>query len=1450
MKAKKKMAALLAGVMLANLIPINLYANQQSPVLDIRVQDPGVGHVQDASYPEKIKPKVDIWWEQPKTTIPGGNTGSSPSDANGTHPLEHYQIQLTNYGKPSGASGYWNALSRSIKPGTGNMTAPIGAGYKEGFGYDWAGNLQDEATHLENGSFYSAAVYPVHFHEREIQQGGKPVTIKDPIVPNKGLINSTYFITDFDTVVAPVDQGLSVSWEYIPGADYELVYVPGEKKTEGEIRGSSLAKTISVKDDEAKRHLVKGEDGRVRVAYTLTDVTPKQIYSIFVEVEGFSKNPAPITFNRKEMTNNRTDAAGPKVVQGVPAINIEIFDAGKNKIQIVWGEIEWATIGDKLEKVEVHAREDGTPAWDHVATMYAESDMKLESIVLDEPKTSTWYRVKFVFKGSETEYIWSNEALYVPTPMRIQPSSPKIPKPYGPNIPLTEANKKDYLVSGDLRKITPDFIESTFHGIISPSTQIQLVWDAPRQPQNYKEIDYSLFYDLWVTDDVSLISGEQTIEPLMKDQQITETMQTNLITSQANEADVIGFKMLLEEYVSGDGLVKKLKSNNTYYIKIIAKKQYGNEYVPSQPTVVSISIDKNGDIFQPPVIGKPPLRVKKGSITETEVTIEWLTAWHEILTKNMALYDQLPNEQILAEVGATRVYTSEVKTTTGPMIRFEYVDESYKQHLLYKETHVEQVEQQVDKVYGAGTFDKYYYDRLMKLDKNVEYEIEVMEYKSVEDKLVAGETIEEWVYKKAGDDKTLTWETFKPKQGTTDEMDLTWTEYTVDGLKPNTKYMMMIRAYRELDDGTILKQSFPSYVIATTDTDYVGPEPTPTVPDLFLKKGSETDTSFAVYWKYNKDFTYELRYSMGDDPEKAKVIDFKISDNPDDKNYVANGTDAVVPIYGLFPETTYNVWIRAKQKVGPGLSTWSTPATGTTKPVQAPEVPKGLGAASYQSILDLAQDFKPIGKDYITVEWNKNPNDVGIQTEGNITKRYEYDLEFANNVEFLDSTVVTVKDNLEDSTVADVLAKNIVKFNKLIANKPYYVKVKARIILEDTESKKVISKESDYSKWVRINTSKSDEEYDGGENDNVVTYPDVIEESYDKGIWEWEIVDAQTVISEIVTSNDYFYTIEVIEYKDRYDAVTRRLKIPVSVIQALIGQRMELRIITNQGIYEIPASTMGYMLEGTNARDLVQIDLETKLAYDLRGIAKPYPHIVEKGEELSVTVKSKQKGIREMKRFDGMIKVALKLDHDKAYKYSTYKTYTYDYSKGDWVLESHKVDSREDATYITYSTPRTGVYTLYRMDTYVQPSDTNASMQQILATYNIPKLGTTYRAKDKVEADVYINLLLGMANGYSVIDLDTRVSESSLRQARASQIYIGDRRGYVTQEQAIHGVVRLYEMNTGYRVKPSSKTFAGVSPEYRESVSKAYALGMIEDISPKSTVTYGQLSMLLTFVLP
>ena len=52
-------------------------------------------------------------------------------------------------------------------------------------------------------------------------------------------------------------------------------------------------------------------------------------------------------------------------------------------------------------------------------------------------------------------------------------------------------------------------------------------------------------------------------------------------------------------------------------------------------------------------------------------------------------------------------------------------------------------------------------------------------------------------------------------------------------------------------------------------------------------------------------------------------------------------------------------------------------------------------------------------------------------------------------------------------------------------------------------------------------------------------------------------------------------------------------------------------------------------------------------------------------------------------------------------------------------------------------------------------------------------------------------------------------------------------------------MVKLYEITHGYQIKPSNQVFNKVSANYKQAASKAYAVGLIEEMeNPQSTINY------------
>jgi hypothetical protein len=1282
---------------------------------------------------------------------------------------------------------------------------------------------------IENGKLYTAQIvarYRANFYEDDGAGGVRLAYFTTPMLSQTTEVIP--FVTDFNTQVIPSQERVHIEWEYIPEASYILYWTDaitpnaeGINVTREDIMGKVAPITIS---PEMARSLLDTETNKV--VYSVPN-TGGSIYAAFVEQTGGIQIGAQ-TFSNIERGSD------PKVAVTISQALLQIEDIDADRIRLKWQIPDWLNIiisgGDV--RIEVYARgSDGN------SRKVQDIPSLVNETVLARPKEETIYYIRIIDADNGIT-IQSNERTSGPYEIKEKPVRPRIPFASNRDVfdGLQTGEGSQYVVQAQGENVISNwqrFKERAFYADLANEEGIQLVWENLGQ-----DFDHSLRYDIWVTTDRSSLDIEGNL-PTYPDVQFEQGNTTNVISA---NGEPIGLRYRLHTYTNNQGQKVNIIPNRTYYIQLVAKKSYRDGYVASEPNIVSITIGPTGEISTPPILSKPPLKLD--AVTSTQAVIKWRESWYEILATldKQVEYEEGSDERLLAEMGSAKVYTG----STSPEIRF-VSEEGLSEHILLQQGNVNNVKNAVGSTYDLG-----YYDRRVDLGSDVSYELKVLPYNTVlqdiRNNYGSNLTIENWV-KEQGNGSSANeagWQSITPTTQI-DEGNLEWQFHSLTNLLPNTTYVVMIRAYRVVD-GERKVQTFPSYILATTLTDYEGPEPTPTVPILALE--GIQDTSISVSFKYNKNFDYQIVYSRLDNPNAAATWEFEVSDDPTNENYVADGGRALVTINGLFPETTYNIWIKAKQKVGTDESDWSNPVTAKTREVGIPTPPTGLGLAAYQSILEANQDFAPLGSDYITVEWVKNPNDLGDVTEGSMQKAYTYILEFADNVEFLDSITIETTDNGLKTAVngVEALSKTLVRVNNLIANRPYYVRVKTKITVSDTQGTRTISRESEYTSWVRIITSTSTEEYDGGENDNIVIYPEKTKETYQNGIWTIEVLDTQKVISELVNQNAYFYTLDMRLYNGKIDATTRRIRIPKPLLDALANRGMELRVITHMGSYQLPVRAIQYYLEGGSSSDRVQIDFATRLAYDLAGISKQYPYTIQKAEALSIQITGKQP----VAKLDGMIRVEQKLANELDYINHNVQGFTFDYSLGSWIKENQSIQFKEDGTYLSYATSRVGIYATYHLENYAQQPQNNSSMQYLLSQYAIVGLGEPYGSSNTVTSNQFIQLVLGIAQNQSQINLLSVPNNTQITRVNTAGLYMGGQKEQITREEAIVAAIRLYELKNGRAVKATTSAPASVGLAYRDGVAKALSLGLVsvQDLNPKNSITYGELCDLIVQVLP
>ncbi len=1314
------------------------------------------------------------------------------------------------------------------------------------------GTLQTEGT-LKPGQLYKYWVVPYHIDEHTEASGEKVYTrtyaSDSDCVPG-------YFVTEFDTKaqLKKDDNGqqqLQVVTQYIPDATYEIYYAKSKIEQE-DIDKATLLTTISSNTYH---------DGKGNVVYTLPNPEMGTEYSFYVKVTGIATGDIfKGTISQVENILDRKTTQ-PQLAYAKVGTSVEITSVGKDYIKFSSKFSE--TFKANLEYVEVirvdaynqqHVIGEINPAqfqFNNSEKVY------YMNFTYNRPEETTNYLVVFHFKDGTTvgDKVPDDILTYTPPDKVSEPMRPQVPSAANKEI-LDQINLngiadfKDYFLKEDAildnKKLNTISINDLFHGYIEDDkVGVQFIWSGQRK-QGQAVQDPDITYDIWVFKD-SIPKDYYDYEPLELQSARSEIYNTN--------KQVIGFKQNLTQYIDGSE-IKDMVANSTYYIAVRSRNTtVEGKY--SDATIVAITLDKNGEITQPAVLGKPPLRVQEENVTDKTIPIEWQTQWYELKAKDQSQYASLSEtEQELAKQWNSGAYensgtpklrwTGNIEDRVGP----------FTQSFIQK--------------YAAD-----YLSRKITLEDDVKYEVKAISYDEVvQEVMKKGEVgkkyytttpgalrVENWIrdYENKSQtdaDFSKGWIAVNPTEKESDKnwLQTTISQYTdINGntkeLEANKRYIIMVRTYRTVNKGNgpeRLYQDFPSYVVGITKTDFKEPPIKPNAPLLYPE--GVTSNSVSVWWTYNQDFEYEIRYSRLEDPENAETWEFTISNNPNDKNYVANGGKAVVTITGLSPETTYNVWIRAKR--GEDISGWSNGVTLKTTSLDAPDAPRGLGLASNTSLLEIGKDMNASGSDYLTVEWMRIDEDVN-NTDENIV--YDYLVEFADNKQFLDAVSLRTGEkgantsqgeNQENTTqskiTSEVFAKNIVHFGGLDANKDYYVKVKTILTYTDPNNQKVIIKESEFTAVVRLKTLTSSGEYDGGDNQNIVIYPEAVVETYKNGIWTYEIVDAAKITTQILQANQFYYTITLENYKGKHDAVTRSLKMPVKVMSTLANRGMTLQVVTNIATYEIPGEALKSYINQYEGTDKVQLDFTRKSYSDITTYVRSYPEEYQSGEVLKIEFKGNARNTV-VNTLNTNMKVKLKLDVATSYNYTNFNTYLYNYSTGNWEPQTYQVDTSNNK-YLTYSTMYTGLHALYARK--VETSSINSSylMNALTSTYNITGLGTIYTQGDDVKASQYVKLMLGIAEDSKDINLSQGATSADYAAAKASGIYISRSTGDVTREQALAGVVRLYEIKKGYKIKPSNRSFNNVSATYKEAVSKAYAVGMIESFEDaQETVTYGQL---------
>lgn len=1456
----KKKLICLAIIICMFVQPIRVMANVQIPVKDISIDDVYYIIGQDVVTGKPIiRPTMTVSWQEPDNWAPGTDV----------HDPDYYELRVNN--KTSG-------IDENIKidSGTDAFTAK-------------SINVHDEIV-LDTGSLYEVFIQPYHYHKVEID--GEMTQV---LAPTTGAAKRVYAITDLNVELIPEDDSIEVVWDDIglDSFEYRIVYAVGDY--------SNRSKQELINNKEGEINNLSVESGKIqqyydtvkkrnRLRYKLEqNIYPGQIYSVMIE-------PVTEYYDSKPLVKN---VNYPYIWTCSTNIDLKVFEDGEY-VRLEWNIPASFKVGQEQSEYElVEAR----------LVEYINDQPSNIAIFDKDAATMEYYRVRRPNQSVEYQLQLRYEAVGDTSKIPIEPKSKKVPfvplalnikptKPVVPNLmtkailetlktkPINEIKnelEKKYLVPGDsYSENISDLLEAkrTFN-VVEAGNSINFVWGAFKRKDVISSsptygnmiIDTDVYYDIYVTRDLESLAGARKI---VDNQKYGDSSPNNILKNTTDE--IVGFKYNLEYYYDKDkSELQRITPGSLYYIKIVAKKRWGDEENVSEPTIVSLYYGYNGDSFEPPSVAKPPLKIKDKDTTTTEVAIQWKEKWWEVIAKDTVTYDTLSTWAnqvwVVNDSGTAKIYTKYVEGAEYfPIYKDESEITRFVNYVKNIDSSFEVLSRKID--LGADQFGvsdvKYKFHKIPYTE--VQREINLQKQSDPDYSFV------DYYNKLISDDKnginTIGWQDIEVEK---DVDDATYQYYKQDALLPNTLYLFMLYPYRELYSGDLVLAHYPTPIVVATKPEDSVVNPDPTVPSLYIN--DYTDTTMTLTWKYDTSFKYEIRYSLTEDVEGAKVWEYKLPEDPLDPLYPTDGAYYEVTVDDLFPNTQYYFWIRSIQPANNHESPWSNVAIGTTKDIANPLPPRGIGVASSESMKK--HDYTDsVTEDYIGIEWLLHVDDKP-KPEGDkstIEKKFTYLMEVADNGLFIDPIYIEVaggEGDLKPDNV-EILEKYLVKINKLIGNRFYYIRMKTRVTVTGPEKGQLIVKDSlSFSNPIRVLTKYSNSEYDGHTDPELEILPGKdYELVYDKekkeltyrfrstGTGQDNLADNnvdQRLITNLIKHNTYVYEIDVSKYKDN-PIVKRKVLIPYTVIEAFDAHKVKILVKAGDMTLEMPYES----LKSTINKQVSQYGASPTISINIDQFSNYYvPELMPEDALVSVGIPQKlgmyistDKGTNEIKYTDKEMMINVKAKP----RYGLYGKEVITYRKDSKHNKWQEIDGKYN-TYsgnVTFNTGSLGVFGLYitdqeKMDTVTPTVPTHwseAARKEIAGKYKISGLDN-YNPDNNITENQMLNIMYGVLTEERNIDLAKYIDKNTMRHLTNSGISkTGTHdKSTVSREAGFNMFVRTYEIKNDKSIKYDSnvlsklKQDSTINSAYKESIAKAIKLGLISnanDIRAKDSMKYGE----------
>ena len=1341
---------------------------------------------------------------------------------------------------------------------------------------------------LETGSLYKLSMQPYHYHY--VDNGTELVQTLASSAQEPEL---AYALTDLEIEFETTEDSIQVIWDDLGQADFEyrIVYAVGDYSSstktnflnnkEGEITGLTVdtEDVTSFYDPIAKRD---------KLAYTISEgVYPGQVYSVMVE-------PTTEYYNGNVIVRNRNY---PYIKSVSTSVNLSLVEEG-DYLRLQWEIPSSFKVGqDQNEYALVEATlKEYQSGLGRNLVIFDGDAAAIGYYRIMKPIYETEYEIELVYSAVDDASKpdinpVSNRVTFVPSEYLIEPTKPYVPKVLSEAIledfqsqytleEIYDLLEEDYLIPGySFGGALDDLFDlGVTYNIDDYNTAINYVWGAFQRldvdvtSTTYGEYlyDTNVYYDVWVTDELSTLSYAT---PILEDARYNSTTDDHVILNNSN--DIIGYKQKFNFYYDTEAKdIIEVVPNQIYYIKVQAKKVTSQGTMTSEPSITTIYYTYDGDAYEPPTIAKPPLKVKDSETTTTGVTINWREEWYEIISPEAIYPDALSNWQ----------YQVWVDTTDGTISSVE-IDNSEYFAIYEGEGEIQRLRDYLATFGLTPTIVSRYMD-LGKDDfgvTDVKYKFIKILYQTVLDEIEAGQLVdadysfEDYFVNLVEEDKdgtaTLPWYEITPY---TDTDDSSYFAYRDEGLVENTSYLFILYPYRELFNGDVLYAHYPTPIVVSTLPEFEEVEPDPTVPSLYVT--DFTDTTITATWKYNTDFEYDLMISSVEDVTGADAVAYELPTNILDPNYPVDGEYYEVVVDDLFPLTTYYFWIRARQISGSGVSTWSNPAIGTTLDVDAPIPPRGLGLAPVSVTEDYGYD-QNVTEDYMLLQWILDLDDVEASEESKVTKSYTYILEIADNAKFIDPWYVESTGGTSDLLPSNgtLLEKNLLYMEELVGNRHYYVRAKTRLVVEGSEEGQYIEKDSiTYTEPIRIITLSSGDEYDGEIDPALTILPSEDYEMIYNEVGNYlefrfrsdeEDSDGnsdngvdQRLISSLIENDTYEYEIDLRSYSDQ-TVENRRIVIPYSIIAAFETYQIDMKILTDNMDMTIPMSAIVDKVNdqveayGVNPTLLIDIDdLESQKTKEEIGQAGMTD--VSTPTKLGIRAVSSRK-TDPIYYADSNLTMGLKTSS----RYAVYEKDTAVYlkdSKANWrQVTDTSYDSYERTMY--FETPYIGSYGLYTIDRSTAVTGVSGTTshwsepyrQAVYEQFSLVGMSGIYDPSAKVSEKAVIWSNYGTIKDMDTIDVTGTLDATTMTTLQRAGVKTNSSqsKASITREESIAMFVRTYEITHKITLPVDSNTrnaiagVSGVDSVYVEALTKAKAVGLLSDVSsirPDDALTYAE----------